>query len=114
MCFQLEVALGEDAPMPEFPPRTLTSFGNFDPEFVEKRRRLLERFFLSLAPYAWTKSCLREFLGVDDAEVAKNVPSKPHLIWPFSRNSYLFLCVGSRDCESDRIVGPNLITVYTK
>jgi hypothetical protein len=37
-----------DEPLPEFPPRTLTSIGNFDPEFIEERRRKLVKWFRQL------------------------------------------------------------------
>lgn len=70
--FQLESALDSNASLPEFPSKTLTNFGNYEPEFVEKRRGQMENFYRLLPPFAYSQPCLRRFLGLDDPASAKN------------------------------------------
>eukprot|EP01122_Echinamoeba_exundans_P002271 TRINITY_DN1222_c0_g3_i2.p1 TRINITY_DN1222_c0_g3~~TRINITY_DN1222_c0_g3_i2.p1 ORF type:complete len:487 (+),score=70.29 TRINITY_DN1222_c0_g3_i2:123-1583(+) len=69
---QLDSVVGENCHLPDFPPKTLTSFGNYEPEFIEKRRLLMEQFYRQLPPFAYSAICLREFLGLDNPEVMQS------------------------------------------
>jgi hypothetical protein len=69
---QLDSVVGENCILPEFPPKTLTSFGNFEPEFIEKRRELMEQFYRQIPPFAFSAVCLREFIGLDNPEVMRS------------------------------------------